>query len=93
MTDCGDISIEIPGPAGIDERGLPFWTGRQLFSTILPEDFNATFRARIAAVAKKDAAGRAVHLMPMSESKKGFWSAGPSIQWVLGTTKAKFLDA
>ena len=47
MTDCGDISIEIPGPAGIDERGLPFWTGRQLFSTILPEDFNATFRARI----------------------------------------------
>ena len=45
--DSRDWSVEIPEPAGTDERGEPYWTGKQLFSIILPEDFNATFKANI----------------------------------------------
>ena len=38
--------IEIPEPM-IDENGEEYWTGRQLFSTILPKDLNTTFKAAI----------------------------------------------
>ena len=38
--------IEIPEPC-IDENGKEYWTGRQLFSAILPKDFNTTFKANI----------------------------------------------
>ncbi|MCW3135576.1 MAG: DNA-directed RNA polymerase subunit A' [Canidatus Methanoxibalbensis ujae] len=37
---------EIPPPAGYDESGKPFWTGKQIFSVILPPDLNANFRAK-----------------------------------------------
>lgn len=38
--------IDIPEPF-IDEDGKEYWTGRQLFSIILPDDFNTTFKASI----------------------------------------------
>ncbi len=38
--------ITIPEPM-VDENGKEYWTGKQLFSTILPDDFNATFKANI----------------------------------------------
>lgn len=38
--------VEIPEPF-VDENGKQYWTGRQLFSTVLPDDFNTTFRANI----------------------------------------------
>jgi DNA-directed RNA polymerase subunit A' len=33
----------LPEPAGEDETGQPYWTGRQLFSELLPEDLNLSF--------------------------------------------------
>ena len=34
---------ELPEPAGTDEAGLPYWTGRQLFSELLPDGLNVEF--------------------------------------------------
>ncbi|MGB9902110.1 DNA-directed RNA polymerase subunit A' [Methanothrix sp.] len=39
-----DIS-DIPEPAGYDENGDPYWTGKQIFSLILPKGLNLTFKA------------------------------------------------
>ncbi|WP_369425581.1 DNA-directed RNA polymerase subunit A', partial [Methanothrix sp.] len=36
---------EIPEPAGYDENGEPYWTGKQIFSLILPKGLNLTFKA------------------------------------------------
>jgi DNA-directed RNA polymerase subunit A' len=33
----------LPAPAGEDETGDPYWTGRQLFSELLPDDLNLEF--------------------------------------------------
>ena len=33
----------LPEPAGEDETGDPYWTGRQLFSELLPDDLNLEF--------------------------------------------------
>ena len=40
------IGIEIPAPF-VDENGAEYWTGKQLFSVVLPDDFNTTFKANI----------------------------------------------
>ncbi|MHC1596882.1 MAG: DNA-directed RNA polymerase subunit A' [Methermicoccaceae archaeon] len=40
-------TCEIPSigePAGVDEDGNPYWTGKQAFSLILPSDLNLVFR-------------------------------------------------
>ncbi|MEE6211030.1 DNA-directed RNA polymerase subunit A' [Salarchaeum sp. III] len=34
---------ELPDPAGEEEDGTPYWTGRQLFSELLPDDLNLEF--------------------------------------------------
>ncbi|GAA0651774.1 DNA-directed RNA polymerase subunit A' [Salarchaeum japonicum] len=34
---------ELPEPAGEEEDGTPYWTGRQLFSELLPDDLNLEF--------------------------------------------------
>ncbi|QIB76360.1 DNA-directed RNA polymerase subunit A' [Halogeometricum borinquense] len=33
----------LPEPAGEEEDGRPYWTGRQLFSELLPDDLNLSF--------------------------------------------------
>lgn len=38
--------IEIPKPF-FDEMGEPYWTGKQIFSIVLPKDFRTTFKANI----------------------------------------------
>lgn len=40
------MGIEIPAPL-VDENGAEYWTGKQLFSVVLPDDFNTTFKANI----------------------------------------------
>ncbi len=40
------MGIEIPAPF-VDENGAEYWTGKQLFSVVLPDDFNTTFKANI----------------------------------------------
>ncbi len=43
--------IKVPEPL-IDEKGEPYWTGKQLFSVVLPEDFRTTFKANICQSCK-----------------------------------------
>ncbi|MDR0309824.1 MAG: DNA-directed RNA polymerase subunit A' [Candidatus Methanoplasma sp.] len=38
--------IEVPKPL-TDKNGKEYWTGKQLFSIVLPEDFRTTFKANI----------------------------------------------
>ena len=44
--------IEVPEPY-IDEKGEPYWTGKQLFSIVLPDDFRTTFKANICQNCKQ----------------------------------------
>ena len=44
LTKLGDI--EIPEPM-VDENGHEYWTGRQLFSVVLPKDLRLSFKASI----------------------------------------------
>jgi DNA-directed RNA polymerase subunit A' len=39
---------ELPEPAGIED-GKPYWTGKQLFSQVLPKGLNLRFKAEICA--------------------------------------------
>ncbi|GAB3020600.1 DNA-directed RNA polymerase subunit A' [Natronobiforma cellulositropha] len=34
---------ELPEPSGIDDEGVPFWTGRDVFSELLPDDLTLEF--------------------------------------------------
>ncbi len=36
---------DLPEPRGIDESGKPYWTGKQLFSTLLPTTMNFTMKS------------------------------------------------
>ena len=39
--------IEIPEPEGFDEKGEPYWTGRQIFSVVLPKGLNMEFKSNV----------------------------------------------
>ena len=41
------VRYPIPPPAGTDKDGLPFWTGKQLFSLTLPSDLSLQFHSNI----------------------------------------------
>ena len=40
---------ELPEPAGHDKTGKPYWTGKQIFSQILPEALNMEFPAQVCS--------------------------------------------
>jgi len=40
---------DLPEPAGHDDDGKPYWTGKQIFSQILPEGLNMEFTAQVCA--------------------------------------------
>jgi len=37
--------LELPDPKGYDDEGEPYWTGKQIFSLILPKGLNLDFKA------------------------------------------------
>ncbi len=45
--------IEMPAPFVDEVTGKKYWTGKQLFSTVLPQDFNTTFKANICQGCKE----------------------------------------
>jgi len=48
---------ELPSPAGHDSEGKPYWTGKQIFSQILPKNLNTQFAAQVCShcdVCKKE---------------------------------------
>ena len=40
---------ELPSPTGYDSDGKPYWTGKQIFSQILPKNLNAQFSAQVCS--------------------------------------------
>ncbi|MFB6186773.1 MAG: hypothetical protein ABEI86_07910, partial [Halobacteriaceae archaeon] len=38
---------ELPDPSGTDENGEPYWTGRDIFSELLPDDLNLEFTGTV----------------------------------------------
>ncbi|MDD2439394.1 MAG: DNA-directed RNA polymerase subunit A' [Methanosarcinaceae archaeon] len=42
-----DAERELPEPASYGEEGEPYWTGKQVFSQILPKDLNIAFPAQV----------------------------------------------
>ncbi|HLA46925.1 MAG TPA: hypothetical protein VJ207_05075, partial [Thermoplasmata archaeon] len=45
---------ELPKPAKVDKDGTEWWTGKQIFSLILPKDMNMGFKASIGPKGVKD---------------------------------------
>ena len=39
----------LPAPAGYDPDGKPYWTGKQIFSQILPKNLNVQFSAQVCS--------------------------------------------
>lgn len=46
MMYVSDIHAVLPEPAG-EENGKPYWTGKQLFSLLLPDDLNISYKSKI----------------------------------------------
>jgi DNA-directed RNA polymerase subunit A' len=40
---------DLPAPAGYDPDGEPYWTGKQIFSQILPKNLNTQFSAQVCS--------------------------------------------
>ncbi|WP_121743833.1 DNA-directed RNA polymerase subunit A' [Natronorubrum halophilum] len=38
---------ELPEPSGIDDEGVPFWTGYDVFSELMPDDLNLEFTGTV----------------------------------------------
>ena len=46
--------LELPEPAGVGRDKEPFWTGKQLFSLLLPKDLNIELRSNICSHKSRD---------------------------------------
>jgi DNA-directed RNA polymerase subunit A' len=56
---------KLPKPAGVVE-GKPYWTGKQIFSLLLPKDLNLTYKAEVCAdceVCKKEECERDAYVV------------------------------
>ena len=45
--ESDSFAIEMPQPFIDEKTGEPYWTGKQLFSVVLPKDFRTTFKSNI----------------------------------------------
>lgn len=78
-------------PKPIVEDGKEYWTGHQLFSLILPEDFHITFKASICrncAVCKKEDCDLDAYV----KIRKGKLLTGTIDEKAIGSFKGKILD-
>jgi len=84
-------NIEIPEPQ-IDENGNEYWTGRQLFSVVLPKDFRTTFKASICqgcgAACKKEQCESDAYV----KIRDGQLICGTIDVKAIGNSKGKILD-
>ncbi|MDO5853986.1 MAG: DNA-directed RNA polymerase subunit A', partial [Thermoplasmata archaeon] len=88
MFKLGDV--EIPEPF-IDDKGKQYWTGKQLFSTVLPEDFKTTFKANICqscTVCKKEQCEYDAYV----KIREGKLICGTIDVKGIGNSKGKILD-
>ncbi|MBR6204942.1 MAG: DNA-directed RNA polymerase subunit A' [Candidatus Methanomethylophilaceae archaeon] len=90
--DSRDWSVEIPEPAGTDEKGEPYWTGKQLFSIILPEDFNATFKANICRNCREGCQKENCRYDAYVKIRNGNLECGTIDVRGIGNSKGRILD-
>ncbi|HEV8595475.1 MAG TPA: DNA-directed RNA polymerase subunit A' [Thermoplasmata archaeon] len=82
---------ELPKPAKTDKDGMDWWTGKQLFSLVLPADLNMAFKASIGPKGVKD-------LKQLGdedawvEIKDGDLKSGTIDENAVGAFKGKILD-
>jgi DNA-directed RNA polymerase subunit A' len=80
---------ELPEP--IMEKGIPYWTGKQLFSLVLPTDLRITFKASICrkcAVCQKEKCDLDAYV----KVKNGVLLYGTIDEKAIGSFKGKILD-
>ena len=92
MADSTDFSIGLPEPAGADEKGEPYWTGKQLFSIILPEDFNATFKANFCHSCREGCQKEGCKYDAYVKIRDGNLMCGTIDVRGIGNSKGKILD-
>ena len=92
MADSTDFSIDLPEPAGADEKGEPYWTGKQLFSIILPEDFNATFKANFCHSCREGCQKEGCKYDAYVKIRDGSLMCGTIDVRGIGNSKGKILD-
>ncbi len=77
-------------PAANRGKGEDYWTGKQLFSLILPEDLNLAFKASIAG--KGDSADEAVEKDAVVKIVNGQIQSGVIDEKAMGAFKGKIVD-
>ncbi len=89
MFKLGDI--EMPAPF-VDEKGQQYWTGKQLFSTVLPDDFNTTFKANICQGCKDGCKKDQCEYDAYVKIRNGQLLCGTVDVRGIGNSKGKILD-
>ncbi|WP_048902240.1 DNA-directed RNA polymerase subunit A' [Methanohalophilus mahii] len=83
---------ELPEPAGYTDVGDPFWTGKQIFSQILPKDLNLEFKANVCF--KCDVCkGRDCEYDAYVVVENGELVTGTIDEKAIGAFKGKILDS
>jgi len=82
---------ELPKPVKVDKDGTGWWTGKQLFTLVLPEDLSMAFKASIGPKGVKDLK----QLMAEDawvEIHEGVLKSGTIDENAIGAFKGKILD-
>jgi len=82
---------ELPKPAKVDKDGTDWWTGKQLFSLVLPKDLNMAFKASIGPKGVKDLKQLTAE-DAWVEIKDGDLKSGTIDENAVGAFKGKILD-
>ena len=83
--------IPMPEPY-IDEKGEPYWTGKQLFSTVLPSDFRSTFKSNICRNCKTGCKKEECDFDAYVKIRDGKLLCGTVDVKGIGNSKGKILD-
>ena len=82
---------ELPKPAKTDKDGTDWWTGKQLFSLVLPKDLSMAFKASIGPKGVKDLK-QLISEDAWVEIKNGELKSGTIDENAIGAFKGKILD-
>lgn len=84
------MGVKIPEPA-VDDKGNEYWTGKQLFSTVLPDNMNITFKANICQNCDK-CERENCHYDAYVRIRDGKLECGTIDVKAIGNSKGKILD-
>ncbi len=82
---------ELPKPVKVDKDGTDWWTGKQIFSLVLPKDLNMAFKASIGPKGVKDLK-QLTEEDAWVEIKDGELKSGTIDENAVGAFKGKILD-